>query len=260
MSLQLLKDFTVVGGAYVNQISMSTPLTITQDGGVDDINAITPTYFYVYNDGLRKDPLFDPAQGTSMALQYQNIVLTPKSFSTSIISASGTDAQGNPVNGTSTKLYLQAVSVSSPANMKIEIGSVLTLVQGANSEDILVMSIGGDSYGSFVTVIRNYRNSSTTLSPLNIVPSNIVNVSTKHIFLSKTTDFSGIAGGTALSLNPITNAITSPSANPDVSLYQTIYIKAVPQLQKSGTQQISRIPTQHKTDVYFEISYRELPY
>lgn len=253
MALQLLKDFTVVSNAYPNAISMSTPLTITQDGGIDDINSISPTYFYVYNDGYRRDPLFDPVQGTPMSLQYQNIVLTPKSFQTVIISASGS------ANGTSTTLYVGAVSVTTPATMKIEIGSVLTLTQGVNTEDVLVMSVGGDTYGSYVTVIRNYRNSSTTLAPLNIVPGNTVNVSTKHIFLSKSTDFSGAVGGQALTLTNVTNSITVPTPNPDVSLYQTIYIKAVPQLQKTGTTLITRIPTQHKTDVYFEIAYRELP-
>lgn len=253
MALQLLKDFTVVNNAYPNVISMSTPLTITQDGGVDDINSISPTYFYVYNDGKRRDPMFDPPEGTDMSLQYQNIVLTPKSFQTVIISA------GAGSNGTTTKLYLGAVSVTTPATMKIEIGSVITLSQGVNTEDCLVMSVSGDAYGSFVTVIRNYRNSSTTLSPLNIVPGNSVSVSTKHIFLSKTTDFSGAVGGQALNLNNVSNAITVPTANPDVTLYQTIYIKSVPQLQKTGGTQITRIPTQHKTDVYFEIAYRELP-
>jgi hypothetical protein len=219
MALQLLKDFTVVGGAYVNTISMSTPLTITQDGGVDDINAIAPTYFYVYNDGKRRDPLFDPVDGTTMNLRYEQIVLRPKSFSTVVISA------GAGSNGTSSRLYLGAVSVSQPANMKIEIGSVLTLTQGTNNEDVLVMKIGGDSYGSYVDVIRNYRNSSTTLSALNIVPGNSVTVSTKHIFLSKTTDFSSSIGGSAVTLNDVTSAINTPNVNPDVSLYQTIYIR-----------------------------------
>jgi hypothetical protein len=253
MALQLLKDFTVTGGRYVNLITMDTPLTITQDGGIDDINTIVPTYFYVYNDGKRRDPMFDPVDGTDMNLRYEQIILKPKSFQTVIISAGGGS------NGTSTRLYLGAVSVTTPAVMRIEIGSVLALTQGVNTEDVLVMKIGGDAYGSYVDVIRNYRNSSTTLSALNIVPGNTVDVSTKHIFLSKTTDFSGSVGGSQLTLSNVTSSITVPSANPDVTQYQTIYIKAVPQLQKSGSTQITRIPTQHKTDVYFEISYRELP-
>lgn len=254
MSLQLLRDFTVSGGRYTNLISMDTPLTITQDGGIDDINSIAPTYFYVYNDGKRRDPLFDdPVNGTDMSLRYEQIVLTPKSFSTVVITA------GAGSNGTSNRLYLGAVSVTSPATMRIEIGSVLTLIQGVNKEDVLVMKIGGDAYGSYVDVIRNYQNSSTILAPLNIVAGNTVNVSTKHIYLSKTTDFTGIVGGGLLTLSNVTNQITVPTANPDPSLYQTIYIKAVPQLQKTGGTQITRIPTQHKTDVYFEITYRELP-
>lgn len=253
MSLQLLRDFTVSSGKYVNSITMDTPLTITQDGGVDDINAIAPTYFYVYNDGKRRDPMFDPAEGTDMALRYEQIILRPKSFSTVIISAGGGS------NGTSNRLYLGTTQVSTPANMKIEIGSVLTLSTGTNTEDVLVMKISGDAYGSYVEVIRNYRNSSTTLAPLNVIPGNTVDVSTKHIFLSKTTDFSQAIGGKELTLTNVTNSIVTPVTNPDPALYQTIYIKAVPMLQKSGTQQITRIPTQHKTDVYFEISYRELP-
>jgi hypothetical protein len=253
MALKMLKNFSVVGGAYSSPIDITTPLTITQDGGIDDINAISTTYFYLYNDGLRRDPVFDPAQGTQMNLRYENIVLTPKSFSTAVISA------GVGSNGTSSKLYLSAVSVASPATLKIEIGSVLTIKQGANTEDVLVMSIGGDTYGSFVTVIRNYRNSSTTLAPLDVVAGNVVDVSTKHIYLSKTTNFASAIGGASLQLSDVTNSINIPNSNPDVSLYQTVYIKAVPQLQKTGGTQITRIPTQYKTDVYFEISYRELP-
>lgn len=253
MALQLVKDFTVSASQYTNVITLQNPLTITQDGGIDDINAITPTYFYVYNDGKRRDPIFDPVDGTVMNLKYQNVILKPKSFQTVIITADSGS------NGTSSRLYLQNTSVSTPTNMKIEIGSVLTLTQGSFTEDVLVMRVGGDSYGSFVEVIRNYRNSSSTSTALSIVPGNTVDVSTKHIYLSKTSDFSGIVGGAQLALNDVTTAIGTPTSNPNVSDYQTIYIKAVPQLQKTGTTQIPRIPTQHKTDVYFEISYRELP-
>lgn len=259
MSIQLVKDWTVKDGAYSNIITMDTPLTITQDGGVDDINSITPTQFHVFNDGKRRDPLFDPnylqsSGGTPMALRYENIILTPRSFSTQVTTGEGGS------NGTSNKIYLGITSTVTPAVMRIEIGTLLKLTNSSQqTEDVLVMGLGNDAqYGSYVNVIRNYKSSSPT-GILNVVPGNRVDVSTKHIYLSKAYDFTGIKGGDPLTLNSITNSISSPVPNPDITAFQTIYIKAVPQLQKDGGQQITRIPTQHKTDVYFEISYREYP-
>lgn len=261
MSIQLLSGWNVVGGQYSDLITMATPLTIKQDGSKNTFVDVPSTQFYVFNDGKRRDPLFDPnydipSGGTSMALKYTGVTITPMSFSTVI-------AQGaTGTNGTSNRLYLQTVQVSTPANMKMEIGTVLTLTDSAtNTEDVLVKYV--DTNYNYVDVIRNYNNSSTIAQPLNLVTGNRVAVSTKHIYLSLTPDFAGRSssdkGGTALTLNDITNSISNPIVNPDPLLYQTIYIKAIPQLQLSGAVQITRIPTQHKTDVYFQIDYTELP-
>lgn len=261
MALVLVKNFTVANNAYTNMISASNPLTIEQDGSIDDITLIAPTTFYIFNDGRRRDPVFDSADGTVMSLKYTgnpSITITPKPFTTTI-------KIGTPAS-TNNKLYLSEVSKTVPGGtglLSINVGTVLTVTAGVNNEDVLVQNIGGDATGSFVNVVRNYKGSSSTGSILDLVGGSNVSSSVKHIFLTLNIGSFPSVGGNSVVINDINNEISNAIANPDPSLYQTIYAKAVPQLNKgvptSDINYVGRIPTQYKTDIYFEVAYRELP-
>jgi hypothetical protein len=265
MALTLVKTFNVGGdGKYTDIINADNPLSIEQDGSVNDINSISPTTFYVFNDGYRRDPVFDPPTGTVMNLKYTGltagtkITISPKPFTTTI--KSGTTPS------TGTRIYLTEVSKTVPggnASLSINVGTVLQVASGANTEDVLIKAIGGIGINPYVDVVRNYKGSSSTGSALDLVGGSTVTSSVKHIFMTTNINTWPTNGGGSITLEDLTTALSTPTPNPATTLYQTVYVKAVPQLNNlvatSDPNYVGRIPTQWKTDCYFEVSYRELP-
>jgi len=232
-------------------ITVNNPLVITQKGDIlnNDANK-TPidtkvkTVIYLFNDGRRYDPVFDPPEGTAMPgkLAYRNITVKPKGITFSLLET---------ISASSTK-----IKVSSEAQ-KVGVGSIVRATKDTQFEDMLVKKVYFDTDNFWkIEVVRGI-NGTTALS----LDSATFTVDVSHIRLSLTD--ASLTNDTAWSSSVIPPDITTDVLADTTNLFTPIYVRAevvassLIDIYKNLN--IYKIPTQVRYDVYFEVTADEYP-